>query len=154
MSLRRTDLRLLDWFIWRIYLFGGLYTFVNIGHFIILSTNCRACWGIQIISEAIRGVDLGDLNFFRVTEIKIITLNNSRSFRSIVFVLNVNISKKDAYIVTKIKSKMQVRKCKLLFEKMKNPILKISLPVTTTIVMPGFPWDCIVIQDILSIVKT
>ena len=49
---------------------------------------------------------------------------------------------------------MHVKKGKSLFLKMKNPILKISLPVTTTIVMPGFPWDCIVIQDILSIVKT
>ena len=48
---------------------------------------------------------------------------------------------------------MHVKKGKSL-KKMKTPKLKISLPVTTTIVMPGFPWDCIVIQDILSIVKT
>ena len=49
---------------------------------------------------------------------------------------------------------MHVKKGKSLFKKMKTPKLKISLPVTTTIVMPGFPWDCIVIQDILCIVKT
>ena len=143
------------------------FTFINISNLVIFPPNGWRSWSIKDVTETKRRKDLGDLDFFWITE-EIFKIKNAWKTK-----INQQIHKYKqqltqpprtlkltpghitwGVVYPKIGYKITLPLCKRSSNCCVFSCPYCNVPVSTSIVMPRFPGNGIVIQNVLGVVKT